>query len=179
MKQFVQHLKVLRTLSGRFIAVAVLAAAAFTFTTRAQAGPGQGAVVTHFDRDATGWWYAESPDGQLSLYIVTSGQGDFLRRNPDGTLTLQSVQPQAPITVSVSDGNGGWVPMWVGSVSLHAIGLVVQEPDGVLDSTGEAFSVHVEGKLTNVVDGSNWALLVVAVAENYEFKELKIELQPR
>ena len=179
MKQFVQNLKILRTMSGRFLAVAVLAAAAFTLTPYAQAAPGQGAVVTHFDRDAAGWWYAESPDGQLSLYIVTSGQGDFLRRNPDGTLTLQDVQPQAPITVSVPDGRGGWVSMWAGSVSLHAIGLVVQEPDGVLDSTGEAFSIHVEGKLTNLLDGSEWSLLVVAVAQDYEFKELKIDLQPR
>jgi hypothetical protein len=179
MKQFVQNLKVLRSMSGRFVAVAVLAAAAFTLTPRAQAAPGQGAVVTHFDRDATGWWYAESPEGQLSLYIVTSGQGDFLRRNPDGTLTLQSVEPQAPITVSVSDGNGGWVPMWVGTVSFHAIGLVVQEPDGVLDSTGEAFSVHVEGKLTNVFDGSKWSLLVVAEVVDYEVKKLKIDLRPR
>ena len=54
-----------------------------------------------------------------------------------------------------------------------------QTADGFFDSTGEASSLHVEGKLTNVLDGSKWSLLVVAVVQDYEFKELKIDLQPR
>jgi hypothetical protein len=179
MKQFVQDLKVLRTLSGRFLAVAVLAAAAFTFTTRAQADPGQGAVVTHIDRDRTGWCYAESADGLLRLDVVTSGQGDFFRHNPDGTWTLQVVEPQAPMTLSVRGGGGSWVPLWVGSGSLHDIGLVEPAADGVFDFTGEDDYLHVEGKLTNALDGSKWSLLVVAVVVEYEVKQLKIELQPR
>ena len=177
MKQFVQDSKVLRTMSGRFLAVAVLAAAAFTFTTRAQADPGQGAVVTHFDRDGTGGYEAESPDGQLRLDVVTSGQGEFVRQNPDGTWTLQSVDPQAPVTLSVRGSDGSWVPMWVGIGSFHITGLVELMP-GFYEYTGEAYSLHVEGKLTNVLDGSEWSLLVVAVAQNYEVKKLKIDLQP-
>jgi hypothetical protein len=178
MKQIVQNSKVLRTTSGRFLAVAVLAAAAFTFTTRAQADPGQGAVVTHLNRDRTGGYEAESPDGQLRLDVVTSGQGDFFRHNPDGTWTLQSVEPQAPVTLSVRGSDGGWVPMWVGSGSFHITGLVELTPD-FYEFTGEAYSLHVEGKLTNVLDGSEWSFLVVAVAQNYEVKKLKIDLQPQ
>jgi hypothetical protein len=178
MKQFVQILKVLRTMSGRFLAVAVLAAATFTFTARAQADPGQGAVVTHIDRDRTGYYEAFSPDGQLRLDIVTSGQGDFFRHNPDGTWTLQNVDAQAPVTLSVPGSDGGWVPMWVGSGSFHITGLVELTADG-FEFTGEAYSLHVEGKLTNVLDGSEWSFLVVAVAQNYEVKKLKIDLQPQ
>lgn len=165
-------------MSGRFLAVAVLAAAAFTFTTRAQADPGQGAVVTHIDRDRTGYYEAFTPDGLLRLDIVTSGQGEFFRHNPDGTWTLQSVDSQAPVTLSVPGSNGGWVPMWVGSGSFHITGVVELTPD-FFEFTGEAYSLHVEGKLTNVLDGSEWSFLVVAVAQNYEVKKLKIELQPR
>ena len=158
--------------------MAVLAAA-FTFTTRAQADPGQGAVVTHIDRDRTGWYYAESADGQLRLDVVLTGQGDFFRLNPDGTLTLEIVEPKAPMTVSVRGSDGGWVPIWVGSGSLHSIDLVEQTADGSFGTTGEASSLHVEGKLANLLDGSEWSLLVVAVEQNYEFKKLKINLQPR
>jgi hypothetical protein len=179
MKQFVQNLKVLRKMSGRFRAVAVLAAAAFTFTTRAQADPGQGAVVTHIDRDRTGWYAAESADGQLRLDVVTLGQGDFFRHNPDGTWTLQVVEANAPMTLSVRGSDGGWVPMWVGSGSLHDIGLVEPAANGVFDFTGEDDHMRVEGKLTNVLDGSKWSLLVVAVVVDYEVKELKIDLQPQ
>ena len=179
MKQFVQNLKVLRTMSGRFIAVAVLAAAAFTFTTRAQADPGQGAVVTHIDRDRTGWYYTESADGQLRLDVVLSGQGDFFRLNPDGTLTAQVVEPKAPMTISVRGSDGGWEPMWVGSGSLHDTGLVEQVADGSFAGTGEADHLHVEGRFTNLLDGSKWSLLVVAVVVDYQFKELKVELQPQ
>jgi len=165
-------------MSGRFLAVAVLAAAAFTFTTRAQADPGQGAVVTHIDRDLPGWFYTESADGQLRLDVVLSGQGDFFRHNPDGTWTLQVIEPKALLTVSVRI-DGGWVPMWVGSGSFHDTFLGEPAGDGSFDGTGEAEHLHVEGKLTNVVDGSKWSLLVVAVVVDYEFKELKVDLQPR
>jgi hypothetical protein len=51
--------------AGRF--PAVLAAAAFVFSTRAQATPRQGAVVTHINRDLSGWFYTKSADGQLRL----------------------------------------------------------------------------------------------------------------
>ena len=179
MKQFVQYLKVLRTMSGRFLAVAVLAAAAFTFTPRAQADPGQGAVVTHIDRDRTGYATAVSPDGQLRLDVFLTGQGDFFRLNPDGTLSLEIVEPKAAITVSILGSNGDWLPMWVGSGSFHDTGLVELAAGGSFNSTGEADHLHVEGKLTNLLDGSEWSFLVVAVIRDYEFKELKIDLQPR
>jgi len=177
MKQFVLNLEVLRTLPRRFLAVAILAATAFTFAPRAQADPGQGAVVTHIDRDRTGDYWIVSPDGQLRLDVVLSGQGDFLRLNPDGTLTAQTVEPKAPMTVSIL-GSDGWEPLWVGSGSLHDSSSVVRAADGSLESTGEATYIHVEGKLT-MLDGSKWSLLVVAVMQDYQFKELKIELQPR
>jgi hypothetical protein len=178
MKQFVRNLKIFRTMPGRFVAVAVLAAAAFTFTNRAQADPGRGAVVVHRNREATGGYYAVTPDGQLRLDVATTGQGDFIRHNPDGTWTLQSVEPRATMTLSVPGSDGSWVPMWIGSGSFHIIGLV--EPAGdAFDFTDEAVSLHVEGKFTNVPDGSKWSFLVVAVEVNYEFKELKIDLQPR
>ena len=176
MKQFVQNLKVLRTMPGRFLAVAVLAATAFTFAPRAQADPGKGAVVTHVDRDRTGHYWIVSPDGQLRLDVVLSGQGDFSRLNPDGTLTWEIVEPAAPMTVSVLIG-GSWVVLWEGSGSLHDTSLYVRENDGSWSNT-RAY-IHVEGKLTYLPDGSKWSLLVVAVMQDYEFKELKIELQPR
>lgn len=180
MKQFVQNLKVLRTMSRRFLAVGVLAAAAFVFTPRAQADPGHGAIVTHIDRDRTGGYYeAFSPDGQLKLDVATTGQGEFVRRNPNGSWTLQNVEPQAPITLSVRGSDGGWVPMWVGIGSFHITGVVELTAEGFFDFTGEAYSLHVEGKLTNALDGSEWSFLVVAVAQNYEVKKLKIDLQPR
>ncbi len=163
---------------GRFLSVAVVVAAALTFNTQAQANPGQGAVVTHINPDATGNFFAVSPDGQLRLDVVLSGQGDFLRLNPDGTLTWQTANPKAPMTVSVLI-DGGWVPLWAGTGSMHATGLVVQEGDGSLSATGEANYLHVEGNLTNQLDGSTWSLLVVAVQQDYEFKKLKIALQPR
>jgi hypothetical protein len=178
MKQFVQNLKVLRTMSGQLVAVAVLAAASFTFTTRAQADPGQGAVVTHIDRDRTGWFYAVSSDGQLRLDVVTSGQGDFLRLNPDGTLTLEIVEPKAPMKVSVLV-DGVWVPIWEGSGSLHDNFLVVREADGSLSSTGEDDHMHVEAKLTNVLDDSKWTLRVVVAIVDYEIRQLQIDLQPK
>ena len=159
-------------------ATAVVVATALAFNTQVQADPGQGAVVTHIDRDHTGWFYAVSPDGQSRLDVVLSGQGDFHRLNPDGTLTSEIVEPKTSMTVSVLV-DGDWVPMWVGSGSLHDNSLVVQAADGSFESTGEASYQHVEGKLTNLLDGSEWSLLVVAVIRDYEFKELKIDLQPR
>jgi hypothetical protein len=177
MKQFVQNLKVLRAISGRFLAVAVIAAAGFTVTTRAQADPGQGAVVTLIDRDATGGWWGVSPDGQLRLDVVLIGQGDFLRLNPDGTLTWQTVAPRTPMTVSVVGDDGAWVPRWVGSGSFHETALVVLEPNGSLSETGESTYIHVQGQLA-MADGSEWSLLVVAVEQNQEFKVLTIDLHP-
>ncbi len=179
MKQLVQNSKILRTMVGRFLAVAVLAAAGFTFTPNAQADPGQGAVVTHIDRDRTGWFHAFSSDGQLRLDVATSGQGDLLRLNPDGTLTLEVVEPKAPMKVSVSDGIGGWVPVWAGTGSLHDTFSVVRDADGSLSSTGEDDAMHVEAKLTNLLDGTEWSLLVVVSVVDYQVKVLKIELQPR
>jgi hypothetical protein len=178
MKQFVQNLKIFRTTPGRFLSVAVVVAVALSFNAQAQADPGQGAVVTHVDRDLPGWFYTESADGQLRLDVVFSGQGDFFRHNPDGTWTLQAVEPRAPMTVSVLI-DGGWVPMWVGSGSFHDTFLAEPAGDGSFNGTGEDVHLHVEGKLTNVVDGSKWSLLVVAVVVDHEFKELKIDLQPR
>ena len=179
MKQFVQNLKIFRTMAGRFLAVAVLATAAFAFTSPAQADPGKGAVVTHIDPDRTGWYEAISPDGQLRLDIVLTGQGDFFRLNPDGTLSLEIVEPKAPLTASTLGSNGEWVPMWDGSVSFHSNDLVERAADGSFESTFEAFSFHVEGILTNRIDGSKWALLVAAVVVDYEIKLMKIDLQPR
>ena len=75
--------------------------------------------------------------------------------------------------------DGAWVPMWVGSGSFHDTGLVELAADGSFAGTGEAVHLHVEGKLTNLLDGSKWSLLVVAVVVDYQFKELKIDLQPR
>jgi hypothetical protein len=179
MKQFVQNFKVLRTRSRQFLAAAVLVATAFVFTPRAQADPGHGAVVTHIDRDLTGGSYqAISPDGQLKLDVVTTGQGEFVRLNPDGTLTLESVEAQAPVTLSVRGSDGEWVLMWAGSGSFHITGLV-EVTEEFFSFTGEAYSLHVEGKLTNVLDGSEWSFLVVAVAQDYEVKKLKIDLLPR
>ncbi|HUS36331.1 MAG TPA: hypothetical protein VM680_13350 [Verrucomicrobiae bacterium] len=179
MKQFVQNLKVLRTMSRRFFAVGILATATFVFTPRAHADPGHGAVVTHIDRDLTGGSYqAISPDGQLKLDVVTTGQGEVVRLNPDGTLTLQSVEAQAPVTLSVRGSDGEWVLMWAGIGSFHITGLV-EATEEFFSFTGEAYSLHVEGKLINVLDGSEWSFLVVAVAQNYEVKKLKIDLQPR
>ena len=177
MKQFVQNLTILRTIPGRFLPAAVVVATALAFNTQAQADPGQGAVVTHKTPDATGNYSAVSPDGQLRLDVALSGRGDFFRHNPDGTWTVQIVEPRAAMTVSVLI-DGSWVPMWVGSGSFHDTFLVEPAADGSFDGTGEADHLHVEGKLTNVVDGSKWSLLVVAVVVDYEFKELKIDLLP-
>ncbi len=179
MKQFLQNLQVLRAMTGRFLPAAVVVATALAFNTRIQADSGHGAVVMHLDRDRTGWYEAESPDGQLRLDVVLSGQGDFFRHNPDGTWTAQIVEPQAPMTVSVRGNDGGWVPIWVGSGSFHNAGLVELAADGSFFSTGEADHLHVEGKLTNLLDGSKWSLLVAAAIVDYEYKELKIDLQPR
>ena len=93
---------------GRLLSAAVVVAAALAFSTQVQADRGQGAVVTHIDRDLAGWFYTESADGQLRLDVVLSGQGDFFRHNPDGTWTLQVIEPQAPMTLSVRGNDGGW-----------------------------------------------------------------------
>jgi len=112
----------------------------------------------HFDPDLTGSSTTFSPDGQLRLVVVFSGQGDFIRLNPDGTWTMELVEPKAPLTVSVLS-NGDWVTMWVGNGSVHDTFLGQPMSDGSFIGTGEALHLHVEGKLTNVLDGSKWSLL--------------------
>jgi len=54
-----------------------------------------------------------------------------------------------------------------------------QRPTAPLISLVKPTNLHVEGKLTNLLDGSKWSLLVVAEIVDYEVKELKIDLQPR
>ena len=179
MKQFVRNLRIFRTMAGRFLSEAVVVAAALTFNVQAQADPGHGAVVTHIDRDRTGHFGAVSFDGQLRLDVVLSGQGDFFRLNPDGTVTLEIVEPQAPMTVSILGINGDWVPMWAGSGSLHDTYQVVQAADGLFVETGEDDHMHVKGKLMNLLDGSQWSLLAVLEIVDYEIKELRIDFQPR
>jgi hypothetical protein len=182
MKQFVQNfgqnLKIFEALSGRFLSGMLIVAAA-TFNAPALADSDQGAVVTHIDRHLTGYYVAVSPDGQLRLDIILTGLGDFFRLNPDGTVSLEIVEPKAPLTASILGSDGNWVPTWGGSVSFHSNDLVEQAADGSFESTFEAFSFHVEGKLTNLIDGSKWSLQVVAVVVDYQFKELKIDLHPR
>jgi hypothetical protein len=173
MKQSVQNLTVFRAMSGRFLTVAVVAAAALAFNTQAQADPGHGAVVTHIDPDATGQLTAISPDGEKRLDVAITGQSDYIRRNPDGTLTWQAVEPQAAMTLSVPGSNEPWDTEFIGYGTLAFHALVDED----LDSTGEETYLAVEGKLTRVKDRSEWLLHVVAVQKNQEFKVLKIDLR--
>jgi hypothetical protein len=180
MKQFVQNLKVLRAMSGRFLSVAVVAAA-LTFTNGAKADPGQGAVVTFTERDGTGLLTTYSPDGQLMLQLVYGNPGDFVRLNPDRTLSLNGTATQAPMTVSVRVGVDEYVPAWVGSGSFHSTDLVEPDPDPNFDymSTGEARYWHIQGQLISLLDGSEWSLHVVVVEQDQEFKVLTIDFQPK
>lgn len=123
MKPFVQILRNFRTRPGWLLFMAVVVVAALTFSAQAHADPSQGAIVMHIDRDRAGWFEAESSDGQLRLDVVLSGQRDFLRLNPDGTLTVEHVESKAPITVSILGNDGNWVQLWVGSGSFHHIAL--------------------------------------------------------
>lgn len=178
MKDLLQTLKTFQTKTRQRLAVALIVATAFIFSAPVQAASGQGAIVVHFNPDRTGSYEAFSPDGQLRLNVATSGRGDFVRHNPDGTWSLKSVEPRAIVTLSVPGSDGNWTPMWVGSGSFHITGLVVPG-DGFYDFTDVADYLHVEAKLTNLLDGSDWSFLVVAVVHDQEFKKLKIELQPR
>ena len=69
--------------------------------------------------------------------------------------------------------------MWSGSGSFHLTDIVQPAADGGYDLTLEALYLHVQGQLTNLVDGSPWSLHVVAVLQDYEEKALKIDFQPR
>jgi len=174
MKQLIQTFEVLRAMPGRFLSAAVVVAAVLTFTTPAQADPGHGAVVTHIDRDATGEFWAISSDGQLRLDVAISGRSDYTRLNPDGTLTWQTVDPGALMTLSVLGSDGAWEPMLIGYGTLVFHALV----DDDINSTGEATYLAVQGKLTSVDDGSEWSLHVLAVQQDQQFKVLKIDIQP-
>jgi len=161
-------------MSGRFLMVVVVAAAGLTFNTQAQSDPGQGAVVTHIDPGATGEFWAISPDGLLRLDVAISGRSDYYRLNPDGTLSFQTVEPQASMTLSGLGSDGAWEPMLTGYGTLAFHALV----DDDRNSTGEATYLAVQGQLTSVDDGSEWSLHVVAVQQDQEFKVLKIDIQP-
>jgi hypothetical protein len=186
MKQFVQNLRVLRTMSGQFVAVAVLAAAAFTLTPPAQAAPGKGAVVTFITRDGTLVFTTFTPDfttfypdGQLKVEIDFGAPGDFLRANPDGTLSVKVTATQAPMTISVLADNGQWIPALVGTGLFHSTDLVEPVGDGSYLSTGQAGQQSYEFQLTRLADGSQWSLHAVVVYVNYEIKVLKINFRPR
>jgi hypothetical protein len=114
----------------------------------------------------------------LRLDAGLSGQGDFYRLNPDGTVTWETVDTQTPLTVSVLGPGGAWVQIWTGIGSVHETALVEPSVGGGYDPTGEAIHFHVQGKLT-MVDGSSWSLHVVAMEQDQEFKVLKIDFQPK
>jgi hypothetical protein len=186
MKQFVQNSKVFRTIFGRFVALAVLTAAAFTLTPRVQAAPGKGAVVTFITRDGTLVFTAFTPDfttfypdGQLKLEIAFGAPGDFIRANPDGTLSVKVTATQAPLTISVLADNGEWIPALVGTGLFHSTDLVEPVGDGSYISTGQAGQQSYEFQLTRLADGSQWSLHAVVVDVNYEIKVFKIDFQPR
>ena len=178
MKQIVQNSKNFRRMSGSFLAVAVLAMAAFTFTPRIQASPGQGAVVTFVTRNGTLVFTTFTPDG-LKVEIVFGAPGDFLRTNPDGTHFIKVDATQAPITISVpGDEEGEWIPAWVGSGLFQSTDVVEPAGDGWV-STGEAGHQSYQFQLTQLADGSEWTLHAVVTVVDYELKVLKIDFQPK
>jgi len=179
MKQLVQNLKVLRAMSGRFLTVAVVAAA-LTFTNSAKADPGQGAVVTFTERDGTELLTTYSTDGELMLQLVYGNPGDFVRLNPDGTLSISGTATQAPMTVSVRVSEDEYVPAWIGIGSFHSTDLVEPDPDPNYNymSTGEARYWHIQGQLVSLLDGSQWSLHVVVVERHQEYKVLAVDFQP-
>jgi hypothetical protein len=178
MKQLVQNSKVLRTISGCSLAVAVLAAATAAFPPRAQADPGQGEVVTFITRDGSLNYTAYTPDG-LKVEIVFGAPGDFLRKNPDGTLSIKVTATQAPMTISVPGENEGeWIPAWVGTGLFHSTDVVVPMGDGWI-STGEAGQQSYQFQLTSLADGSAWALHADVAVVNYQLKVFKIEFHPK
>jgi len=178
MKQLIQNMKVLRAMSGRFLSTAVVMAAVLTFTNPAQADPGQGAIF--LSRDGPQSLTTSSPDGLLKLEIVYDGtMGDFVRANPDGTLSINTTGTQAAMTVSVLD-EGEYIPAWIGSGSFHSTDLVEPSPDPDFHymSTGEARYWHIQGQLISLLDGSEWSLHVVVVQQDQEFKVLTLDFQP-
>jgi len=178
MKQFVQNLRISRTMAGRFLAVAVLAAAGFAFTPCAQADPGQGAVVTFITRDGSLVFTTFTPDG-FKVEIVFGAPGDFIRANPDGTLFIKVNATQAPMTISIpGEDEGEWIPAWVGSGQFQSTDVVVPEGEGWV-STGEAGHESYQFQLTSLADGSEWTLHAVVSVVDYEFKVLKIDFQPK
>jgi hypothetical protein len=178
MKQLVQNLKVLRTISGRFLAVAVLAAAVFTFTPRIQAAPGKGAVVTFITRDGSLVFTTYTEDG-LKVEIVFGAPGDFIRANPDGTLSVKVAATQAPMTISVpGEREGEWIPAWVGSGLFQSTDVVEPAGDGWV-STGEAGHQSYQFQLTSLADGGEWSLHADVAVVNYELKVFKIDFQPK
>jgi len=178
MKRFVQNLRVFGTMSGRFLATAIVAVTVMILTAPAQADPGTGAVVTFLERDGPGYFWAVTPDGQLALEVTTQEPGNHVRLNPDGTYSIDVTGTQAPMTLSVPDGNGEWVVLWSGSGSFHSTDTVEPVGDDGYASTLEAFYMHVQGKLINQLDGSVWSLHVVAIIRNGEFQVLQIDLEP-
>jgi hypothetical protein len=178
MKKFVQNLKMLRTTTGRFFAVAVLAAATFTFIAPAQAGPTKGAVVTFITRDGTLVFTTFTPDG-LKVEIVFGAPGDFIRANPDGTLLIKVTATQAPMTISVpGEKEGEWIPAWFGRGLFQSTDMVEPAGDGWV-STGEAGHQSYQFQLTSLADGSEWSLHADVTVVNYEVKVFKIEFQPK
>jgi len=178
MKQFIQHLAVLRATPGRFLAAAVVIATAFAFNTQAQAGLGQGAMVTPGDPDENWTFTSLSPDGQMRLDVYDTGQSVVHVLNPDGTLHAYATATQAAMRLSVLGSDGEWVPTWTGIGSFHKTSTIEQVSEDAFSDTGEAIYFHVQGQLT-MADGSPWSLLAVAVEQDYEFKVLKIDLRPR
>ena len=178
MKQFVQNLRILRTMSGRFLAVAVLAAVTFTFATPAQGDPGKGAVVTFITRDGSLVFTTYTEDG-WKVEIVFGAPGDFVRANPDGTLSIKVTATQAPMTISVpGEEEGEWILAWVGSGLFDSTDVVEPAGDGWV-STGEAGHQTYQFQLTSLADGSEWSLHAVVTVVDYEIKVFKIDFQPK
>lgn len=155
--------------------MAVVIAAVLTSTYGAKADPGQGAVVTHIDPSATGEFWAIAPDGSYRVDIAITGRSDYYRLNPDGTLTFQTVEPKASITLSVPGGGGTWEPYMIGYGTLAVHALVDSEGN----TTGESTYFEIQGQLTRLVDGSEWLLQSVGVEQDQEFKVVQIHLQPK
>jgi hypothetical protein len=178
MKQFVQNMKVFRTMPGRFLSVAVVLAAIFTFTPRAQADPGKGAVVTFITREGNLVFTTYTEDG-LKVEIVFGAPGDFIRANPDGTLTIKVTATQVPMTISVpGETEGEWIPAWVGSGLFHSTDVVESTADGWV-STGEAGHQSYQFQLTGLADGSEWSLHALVVVVDYEVKVFNIDFHPK
>jgi hypothetical protein len=178
MKQLLRNLIRFQTSSRPTVITAIAVAIALIFSPHAQADPGRGAVVFHYDPDSTGWWSAVFPDGQFRLEIFLFGPGDFIRENPDGTLFVKENSTQAPMMLSVLGEDGNWVETFLGIGSFHASGSV-ERIDGGSQTTGESLSFHVQGQFTNVFDGSPWSLHVLGAIRDWQLKAYKFDLRPR